>query len=88
MMFSATIPTSIQQLAERRMKSPIFISIGQTGLTNSLVHQIILWVEDVSKKKKLFSIINEPKYFRPPVLVFVESKLGADLLSEALQEVS
>lgn len=87
MMFSATIPRSIEQLAEKKMNNPVFVSVGQSGVTNSLVHQVIIWVEDTSKRKKLFSIFCEPKHFHPPVLVFVESRLGADMLSEAIQEV-
>jgi len=87
MMFSATIPQAIEKLAQKKMKDPIFVSVGQSGVTNSLVHQVILWVEDTSKRKKLFSVIREPKHFHPPMLVFVESRLGADMLSEAIQEV-
>ncbi|KAF9313334.1 DEAD (Asp-Glu-Ala-Asp) box polypeptide 59 [Podila horticola] len=51
----------------------------------SRIKQTILWVENVSKKKQLFSLLNDPKYYRPPVLVFVESRLGADLLATAIE---
>ena len=51
------------------------------------VKQVILWVEDRSKKKRLFALLNDSKYFTPPILVFVDSRLGADMLSEAIQEV-
>ena len=54
MMFSATIPATIEKLGESMMKDPIFISIGPSGLTNQSVNQIIMWVEDISKRKKLF----------------------------------
>lgn len=87
LMFSATIPAPIEKLAEHMMKNPVFVSVGTSGVTNEAVNQILMWVEDVSKRKKLFSILCEPKHFRPPVLVFVESKLGADMLCEAIQEV-
>ncbi|CAG8707460.1 2848_t:CDS:2 [Cetraspora pellucida] len=50
------------------------------------VKQTILWVENKSKKKQLFSILNDPKYYRPPIVVFVESKMGADLLSQAIEK--
>lgn len=86
MMFSATIPTSIKQIAEKRMRNPLFISVGQSGVTDGCVHQYLLWVEDNSKRKKLFSILNDSKHFRPPVLVFVESKLGADMLMESIKQ--
>ena len=51
------------------------------------VKQVLLWVEDKSKKKRLFALLNDSKYFTPPILVFVDSRLGADMLSEAIQEV-
>ncbi|CAG8621290.1 2617_t:CDS:2 [Ambispora leptoticha] len=50
------------------------------------VKQTILWVENKSKKKQLFSILNDPKYYNPPIVIFVESKLGADLLSKAIEK--
>ena len=51
------------------------------------MRQVILWVEDPSKKKKLFAILQDPKHFKPPVIVFVDSKMGADLLAQAVQKV-
>lgn len=84
MMFSATIPHSTEKLASRMMINPVYISVGLSGLPNKSIKQIVLWVEDVSKKKKLFSIIEDSKHFLPPVLIFVDSKIGADMLSESI----
>lgn len=84
MMFSATIPPSTENLASKMMGNPVFISIGLSGLPNKSIKQIVLWVEDKSKKKKLFSIIEDSKHFLPPALVFVDSKMGADMLTEAI----
>jgi len=86
LMFSATIPPLIEKLAGTMMIEPVFIAVGEHGLPNNLIKQIIIWVEDVSKKKKLFSILSEQKYYSPPILVFVNSKLGADLLRDAISE--
>ncbi len=61
--------------------------MGAPSAPNMDVKQIILWVEDKSKKKRLFSLLKDSKYFTPPILVFVDSRLGADMLSEAIQEV-
>ncbi|KAF9363135.1 DEAD (Asp-Glu-Ala-Asp) box polypeptide 59 [Mortierella sp. NVP85] len=52
---------------------------------SSQIKQTILWVENDSKKKQLFSLLKDPAYFRPPILVFVESRIGAELLSRAIQ---
>lgn len=84
---SATIPTGTQQLAERLTHDPVTITIGQKNQPCANVRQIVLWVEEPSKKKKLFEILNDEKLYQPPVVVFVDCKLGADLLCEAVQKV-
>lgn len=38
--------------------------------------------------KYMFFIFQDKKLFKPPVLVFVDCKLGADLLSEAVQKIT
>nr|KAF6395162.1 DEAD-box helicase 59 [Rousettus aegyptiacus] len=85
---SATVPASIEQLAARLLRDPVRIAAGKESLPCSSVRQVVLWVEDPAKKKKLFEILNDKKLFKPPVLVFVGCRLGADLLSEAVQKVT
>ncbi|XP_069315404.1 probable ATP-dependent RNA helicase DDX59 isoform X3 [Eulemur rufifrons] len=85
---SATIPASIEQLASQLLRNPVRIITGEKNLPCASVRQIILWVEDPAKKKKLFEILNDKKLFKPPVLVFVDCRLGADLLSDAVQKIT
>lgn len=85
---SATIPASIEQLAGQLLRDPVRITAGERNLPCPQVRQIVLWVEEPAKKKKLFEILNDKKLFQPPVLVFVDCRLGADLLSEAVQKVT
>ncbi|XP_069400460.1 probable ATP-dependent RNA helicase DDX59 isoform X2 [Ovis canadensis] len=85
---SATIPASVEQLASQLLHDPVAITAGERNRPCPSVRQIILWVEEPAKKKKLFEILNDKKLFKPPVLVFVDCKLGADLLSEAVQKVT
>ncbi|XP_074078415.1 putative ATP-dependent RNA helicase DDX59 [Macrotis lagotis] len=85
---SATIPASIERLASQLLHDPVRIIIGEKNLPCPSVRQIILWVEEPSKKKKLFEILNDEKLFKPPVLVFVDCKLGADLLSDAVHKIT
>ncbi|NWV77203.1 DDX59 helicase, partial [Dasyornis broadbenti] len=85
---SATIPVGIEHLANQLLHNFIRITIGEKNLPCSNVRQIILWVEEPSKKKKLFEILNDTKLFKPPVLVFVDCKLGADLLSDAVHKIT
>ncbi|XP_014387854.1 PREDICTED: probable ATP-dependent RNA helicase DDX59 isoform X2 [Myotis brandtii] len=85
---SATIPASIEQLAGQLLRDPVRITAGEKNLPCPHVRQIVLWVEEPAKKKKLFEILNDKKLFQPPVLVFVDCRLGADLLSKAVQKVT
>ncbi|XP_064576336.1 probable ATP-dependent RNA helicase DDX59 [Zonotrichia leucophrys gambelii] len=85
---SATIPVGIEHLANQLLHNFVRITIGDKNLPCSNVRQIILWVEEPSKKKKLFEILNDNKLFKPPVLVFVDCKLGADLLSDAVHKIT
>ncbi|XP_036926408.1 probable ATP-dependent RNA helicase DDX59 [Sturnira hondurensis] len=85
---SATIPAGIEQLAGQLLHKPVRIAAGEKNLPGAHVRQIVLWVEEPAKKKKLFEILNDERLFQPPVLVFVGCRLGADLLSEAVRKVT
>ncbi|KAK3815822.1 MAG: P-loop containing nucleoside triphosphate hydrolase protein [Linnemannia gamsii] len=52
---------------------------------SSKIKQTILWVENDLKKKELFSLLKDSRYYRPPVLIFVESRVGSELLASAIQ---
>ncbi|CAL8309785.1 unnamed protein product [Lota lota] len=84
---SATIPEGTEELAGRLTRDPVRITIGDKNQPCSNVRQILLWVEEPSKKKKLFEILNDRKLYQPPVVVFVDCKMGADLLCEAVTKV-
>lgn len=55
---SATIPKGTEELAARLTRDPVSITIGQKNQPCANVRQIVLWVEEPSKKKKLFEILN------------------------------
>lgn len=55
---SATIPVGIEHLANQLLHNFVRITVGEKNLPCSNVRQIILWVEEPSKKKKLFEILN------------------------------
>ncbi|XP_017334045.1 probable ATP-dependent RNA helicase DDX59 [Ictalurus punctatus] len=84
---SATIPAGTELLISRLTSDPVRITVGQKNQPCANVRQIVLWVEEPSKKKKLFEILNDRKLYQPPVVVFVDCKLGADLLCEAVHKV-
>lgn len=60
---SATIPPGTELLISRLTSNPVRITVGQKNQPCTNVRQIILWVEEPSKKKKLFEILNVRKRF-------------------------
>lgn len=84
LMYSATISLEVEKMVNSMAKNIVAISIGKRNRPNNAVKQITIWVDSKQKKKKLFDILTSKQHFMPPVVVFVGSRLGADLLSEAI----
>lgn len=82
LMFSATFPPSIQNLAMQQMVNHIFVATGVVGGTNPDVEQRFLEVPRSEKKAKLadeLRTIGEAK-----TIVFVDSKKTADFVASYL----
>lgn len=88
LMYSATIPPAIERISASILKNPLLISVGKPGQPTSAVKQTVLWLESKNKKRKLFDILQSAYHFRPPVVVFVSSRMGADLLAESIRTVT
>lgn len=58
LLVSATIPGGTEELAARLVHDPVRIVIGEKNQPCANVRQILLWVEEPSKKRKLFEILN------------------------------
>eukprot|EP01040_Poterioochromonas_malhamensis_P000953 gene953-1010_t len=81
-MFSATFPVEIQRLAGDFMRNYVFIAVGRVGAASKDVTQRIEWVEQQDKVQFVVDFLT-----RVPeglVLIFVETKRGADNLEEVL----
>ena len=71
-LFSATLPSSVEQLANTIMKDPIRIIIGQKNAATETIDQKLLYVgEEAGKLIAVRQMIQ--KGFNPPVLIFVQS---------------
>ncbi|VVC43577.1 Hypothetical protein CINCED_3A013867 [Cinara cedri] len=88
LMFSATFPKEIQMLARDFLDNYIFLAIGRVGSTSENITQKIVWVEDRNKRSYLLDLLNATPIRSQPaeslILVFVETKKGADSLEEFL----
>ena len=95
LLFSATITNDTRHIAREvmhlRREDPIPIISVDTPPTSSVLSSVssrvrehFVWVEEASKKRKLFEMLWIEKYWKPPIIVFVNSKVGANYLSQAI----
>lgn len=84
LMFSATFPKEIQQLAGKFLKDYLFIAVGIIGGACTDVEQNFFEVSKFDKRNKLMEILDgsDPK----GTIVFVETKRNADFLASFLSE--
>ncbi|XP_037300118.1 putative ATP-dependent RNA helicase Pl10 isoform X2 [Manduca sexta] len=91
LMFSATFPKQIQVLAQDFLHNYVFLAVGRVGSTSENITQKVVWVEEMDKRSFLLDLLNASNLLqrsRPEedqlILVFVETKKGADQLEDYL----
>lgn len=82
LLFSATMPLPIRELAHQFLKQPEYIAVDAISSTAKTVKHYIYFVEKSDKKKLLYHLIRNQKL--KDVLVFTRTKNGADLVVEYL----
>lgn len=92
LMFSATFPKNIQELASDFLQNYIFLAVGRVGSTSENITQTILWVSEHEKRSYLLDLLSRLREGSPDyspdslTLIFVETKKGADALEEFLYQ--
>lgn len=76
LLFSATMPNSIRDLADKFLKKPKFVNIAPVSSTAETVKQQVYFVEKKDKRKLLFHLIRNENL--SDLLVFTRTKHGAD----------
>ena len=83
LMFSATFPRDIQEVAQLYLDKYIMISVGVVGAANTDVDQNVIQVTQYEKRQKLLEMLTPAKP-SSKTLVFVESKKNADFIAAYL----
>lgn len=84
LLFSATFPKDIQDLAGKFLNNYIFLAIGIVGSACTDVEQKFYSVTKREKRKKLTEILEEVG--ADGTMIFVEMKRNADFLASILSE--
>ncbi|XP_047996841.1 ATP-dependent RNA helicase vasa [Leguminivora glycinivorella] len=84
LMFSATFPEDIQNLAMKFLNNYLFVAVGIVGGASADVEQIFHQVTKYEKQTTLKKLIEDNDKKR--ILVFVETKRNADFIASLLSE--
>jgi ATP-dependent RNA helicase RhlE len=83
LLFSATFPEEIKKLAREFLRDPVTIEVARRNTTADTVTQIAYRVPNEQKRRVLVDIVRSRGL--PQVLVFTNTKLGANRLSRELE---
>lgn len=81
LMFSATLPPSIEKLASKHLTNPARVSIGSVVTPIQNIKQDMVRVSEGDKYSKLLDELNERE---GSVIIFVKTKMGTERLAEKL----
>jgi ATP-dependent RNA helicase RhlE len=84
LLFSATMPIAIRELAEMFLKDPAKVEVSPVSSTAEKVEQRIYFVEKGEKRNLLYHLIKNENL--SDVLVFSRTKHGADNVVKALRK--
>ncbi|MBI1395096.1 MAG: DEAD/DEAH box helicase [Betaproteobacteria bacterium] len=82
LLFSATFPEEIRQLANRLLDNPAMVEVARRNATTELVDQHVIFAEKGAKRALLAHLIRTRHWSQ--VLVFTRTKHGANRLAEQL----
>lgn len=84
MLYSATMPASVERMARTYLRRPATITIGDAGLAVATVEQQVEFVNsEETRKSRLIQILARSSHL-VPIIVFVNQKRMADTVSRDL----
>lgn len=83
LLFSATFPSEITQIAKQYMKSPERVSIGETSKPIKAIKQTLIQTTQLQKADRLVDELNKRE---GSVLIFLRTKHRVDKLMDFLEE--
>ncbi len=84
LLFSATMPIAIRELADTFLTTPKYVSVTPVSSTAEKVKQQVYFVDKGDKRKLLYHLIRNESLSN--VLVFTRTKHGADNVVKALKK--
>jgi ATP-dependent RNA helicase RhlE len=83
LLFSATMPGDIAELAESVLRAPVKVEVTPVSSTVERIDQRVLFVDGGEKRALLAAVLRDPEIAR--ALVFARTKHGADRIARDLE---
>lgn len=83
MLFSATMPTQIEQLGKQFLTDPVRVKAPQTGITADKITQHVTLMPEGEKRDRLCDVLRDDNTGQ--CLIFVRTKRRADALAKFIQ---
>lgn len=84
MLFSATMPSDIANIAEKFMSSPVRVEVSKASSTGENITQHKIFVADKHKRELLRAILKHENHSHDNTIIFCNSKRGVGILSNSL----
>lgn len=84
MLFSATMPTDISQIAEKFMSSPVRVEVSKQSTTGENIVQHKIFVAEKQKRELLRTILTHDNHSSDNTIIFCNSKKGVGVLVDSL----
>lgn len=85
LLFSATMPKDIQDLANSLLKDPVKVKVAPVSSTAELINQSVMYVDKSKKRELLVHLLQDNSLHR--VIIFTRTKHGANRLSDTLMSL-
>lgn len=84
LLWTATMPESLERLARSAVLNPITIQVGPVGLISPTIQQNVMFLYHCEKPTKLLQVLRSTPC--PPVIVFASSIQNVDYVTELLKK--
>ena len=85
MMYTATMPPPIAKIAGKYLRRPATVTIGNAGEAVDTVEQRVEFVSGEDKRKKRLQDILNTHQFKPPIIVFVNTKGNCEMVARDIR---
>eukprot|EP01090_Pellita_catalonica_P019502 TRINITY_DN6668_c0_g1_i1.p1 TRINITY_DN6668_c0_g1~~TRINITY_DN6668_c0_g1_i1.p1 ORF type:complete len:593 (+),score=126.03 TRINITY_DN6668_c0_g1_i1:43-1821(+) len=85
-MYSATMPPSVERISRKYLRRAAKIRIGEDGKVTDTIEQNVEWLRsDGEKRRRVIELLNSD--MQPPIMIFMNQRKSCDSLSKQLEKL-